>query len=126
MEKISPDLTRNEDRNKMKVMGKVWSVDAIFKNVFTSPLGTIVALDESRLKNGFLVVGTDDGLVRISRDNGKSWEKHENFPGVPSKAYVTDVITSKHDVNTIYVSFCLLYTSPSPRDVEESRMPSSA
>ena len=103
--KISPDLTRNEDRNKMKVMGKVWSVDAIFKNVFTSPLGTIVALDESRLKSGFLVVGTDDGLVRISRDNGKSWENHENFPGVPRKAYVTDVITSKHDVNTIYVSF---------------------
>ena len=103
--KISPDLTRNEDRNKMKVMGKVWSVDAIFKNVFTSPLGTIVALDESRLKKGLLVVGTDDGLVRISSDNGGSWEKHENFPGVPQKAYVTDVITSKHDENTIYVSF---------------------
>ena len=103
--KISPDLTRNEDRNKMKVMGKVWSVDAIFKNVFTSPLGTIVALDESRLKQGLLVVGTDDGLVRISSDNGGSWEKHENFPGVPQKAYVTDVITSKHDENTIYVSF---------------------
>ena len=103
--KISPDLTRNEDRNKMKVMGKVWSVDAIFKNVFTSPLGTIVALDESRLKQGLLVVGTDDGLVRISRDNGNTWEKYENFPGVPKKAYVTDVITSKHDVNTIYVSF---------------------
>ena len=103
--KISPDLTRNEDRNKMKVMGKVWSVDAIFKNVFTSPLGTIVALDESKLKQGLLVVGTDDGLVRISRDNGNTWEKYENFPGVPKKAYVTDVITSKHDVNTMYVSF---------------------
>ena len=103
--KISPDLTRNEDRNKMKVMGKVWSVDAIFKNVFTSPLGTIVALDESRLQQGLLVVGTDDGLVRISRDNGNTWEKHQNFPGVPQKAYVTDVITSKHDLNTIYVSF---------------------
>jgi len=103
--KISPDLTRNEDRNKMKVMGKVWSVDAIFKNVFTSPLGTIVALDESKLQQGLLVVGTDDGLVRISRDNGNMWEIHQNFPGVPQKAYVTDVITSKHDVNTIYVSF---------------------
>ena len=103
--KISPDLTRNEDRNRMKVMGKVWSVDAIFKNVFTSPLGTIVALDESRLKQGLLVAGTDDGLVRISRDNGNTWEKYENFPGVPKKAYVTDVITSKHDVNTMYVSF---------------------
>ena len=103
--KISPDLTRNEDRNKMKVMGKVWSVDAIFKNVFTSPLGTIVALDESSLQKGLLVVGTDDGLVRISRDNGDTWEMHQNFPGVPQKAYVTDVITSKHDINTIYVSF---------------------
>ena len=103
--KISPDLTRNEDRNKMKLMGKVWSVDAIFKNVFTSPLGTIVALDESRLKQGLLVAGTDDGLVRISRDNGNMWETHQDFPGVPQKAYVTDVITSKHNVNTIYVSF---------------------
>ena len=103
--KISPDLTRDEDRNKMKVMGKVWSVDAIFKNVFTSPLGTIVALDESRLQKGFLVVGTDDGLVRLSKDNGITWEKHENFPGIPQKAYVTDIITSKHDINTVYVSF---------------------
>ena len=50
-------------------------------------------------------MGTDDGLVRISRDNGNMWEIHQNFPGVPRKAYVTDVITSKHDVNTIYVSF---------------------
>ena len=57
------------------------------------------------LKQGLLVVGTDDGLVRISRDNGNTWEKYENFPGVPKKAYVTDVITSKHDVNTMYVSF---------------------
>jgi len=103
--KISLDLTRNEDRNKKKVMGKVWSVDAIFKNIFTSPLGTIVALDESELNEGFIIVGTDDGLVQITKDNGMTWKKYENFPGVPSKAYVTDVLTSKHDVNTIYVSF---------------------
>ena len=103
--KISTDLTRNEDRNKKKVMGKVWSVDAIFKNVFTSPLGTIVALDESTLSEGFIIVGTDDGLVQITRDNGTTWKKHENFPGVPAKAYVTDVLASKHDINTIYVSF---------------------
>ena len=103
--KISTDLTRNEDRNKKKVMGKVWSVDAIFKNVFTSPLGTIVALDESTLNEGLIIVGTDDGLVQITRDNGNTWKKHENFPGVPEKAYVTDVLASKHDLNIIYVSF---------------------
>ena len=103
--KISTDLTRNEDRNKKKVMGKVWSVDAIFKNVFTSPLGTIVALDESTLNEGLIIVGTDDGLVQITRDNGNTWKKHENFPDVPEKAYVTDVLASKHDLNIIYVSF---------------------
>ena len=103
--KISTDLTRNEDRNKKKVMGKVWSVDAIFKNVFTSPLGTIVALDESTLNEGLIIVGTDDGLVQITKDNGNTWKKHENFPGVPEKAYVTDVLASKHDLNIIYVSF---------------------
>lgn len=103
--KISDDLTRNEDRNKKKVMGKIWSVDAIFKNVFTSPLGTIVSLDESRIKEGMIIVGTDDGLVQITKDNGVSWRKFENFPGIPSRAYVTDVVASKHDVNTIYVTF---------------------
>ena len=103
--KISPDLTRNEDRNKKKVMGKIWSVDAIFKNVFTSPLGTIVSLDESKIKEGLLIIGTDDGLVQVSKDNGNTWVKFENFPGIPLKAYVTDVVASKYDINTIYVSF---------------------
>ena len=103
--KISDDLTRNEDRNKKEVMGKIWSADAIFKNVFTSPLGTIVSLDESRIKEGMIVVGTDEGLVHLTKDNGLSWEKFENFPGIPSRAYVTDVVASKHDVNTIYVTF---------------------
>ena len=73
--KISDDLTRNEDRNKKEVMGKIWSADAIFKNVFTSPLGTIVSLDESRIKEGMIVVGTDEGLVHLTKDNGLSWEK---------------------------------------------------
>ena len=103
--KISDDLTRNEDRNIKKVMGKIWSVDAIFKNVFTSPLGTIVSLDESRIKEGMIVVGTDDGLVQVTKDNGVSWRTFENFPGIPSRAYVTDVVASKHDVNIIYVTF---------------------
>ena len=78
---------------------------AIFKNVFTSPLGRIVSLDESRIKEGMIIVGTDDGLVQITKDNGVSWRKFENFPGIPSRAYVTDVVASKHDVNTIYVTF---------------------
>ena len=36
-------------------------------------MGTIVALDESTLSEGFIIVGTDDGLVQITRDNGTTW-----------------------------------------------------
>jgi hypothetical protein len=44
---ISEDLTRQVDRNKFKVMDKVWSVDAVAKNASTSFYGNIVSLTES-------------------------------------------------------------------------------
>ncbi len=103
--RISDNLTKQEDRNTKEVMGRIWGVDAIFKNVFTSPLGTIVALDESPLQEGFLLAGTDDGLLQITEDEGQTWRRIDQFPGLPSTAYVTDVYASRHDVNTIYISF---------------------
>lgn len=102
---ISDDLTRQEDRNQKEVMGQVWSVDAIFKNVFTSPLGSIVALDESPVQEGLLLVGTDDGLLQITEDNGQNWRTIENFPGVPARAYVSDVHASRHDADEIFIAF---------------------
>jgi len=101
---ISDDLTRQEDRNEKEVMGRVWSVDAIFKNVFTSPLGSIVAMDESPLQEGLLMVGTDDGLIRITEDNGQNWRSSSNLPGVPARAYVSDIHASRHDANEIFVT----------------------
>ncbi|MCK5839496.1 MAG: hypothetical protein KAG99_06585, partial [Bacteroidales bacterium] len=60
-ETISDDITRNEDRNQFKVMGKYWPADAVAKDVSTSQWGTAVALAESPIKKGLLYVGTDDG-----------------------------------------------------------------
>ena len=37
-----------------------------------------------------------------------------------------NVVLTEHRLRAILAEACLLYTSPSPRDVEESRMPSSA
>ena len=51
---ISPDLSRQIDRNKLPVMGKVWGVDAVSKNASTSLYGNIVALTESPLKEVLL------------------------------------------------------------------------
>ena len=104
-EAVSPDLTRQVDRNKLKVMGRVWSVDAVAKNVSTSFYGNIVSLAESPLVEGLLYVGTDDGLIQVSEDGGKTWRKQEKFPGVPDMTYVSDVEPSRHDANVVYASF---------------------
>ena len=101
---VSPDLTRNIDRDSVPVMGKVWGADAVWKNAFTDQYGTGTALAESPLKEGLLFVGTDDGLVSISEDGGANWRKVEKFPGVPDLTYVTDVFPSPHDVNTVFVA----------------------
>jgi len=104
---ISPDLTRNVDRNKLKVMDRVWSVDAVAKNDSTSFYGTIVALAESPLAEGLIYAGTDDGLIQVTEDGGKTWRKVENFPftNKPSEVYVSDIEASRHDSNTVYACF---------------------
>lgn len=102
---ISPDLTRQLDRNQLKVMGRIWSVDAVAKNASTSFFGNIVALDESRRAEGLLYVGTDDGLVQISEDGGGAWRKVASFPGVPDMTYVSDLQASKHDAGVVYAAF---------------------
>jgi photosystem II stability/assembly factor-like uncharacterized protein len=102
---ISPDLTRQLDRNKLKVMGRVWGPDAVAKSQSTSFYGNIVALDESPLAAGLLYVGTDDGLVQVSEDDGKTWRRQDSFPGVPELSYVSDLFASRFDANLVYATF---------------------
>jgi photosystem II stability/assembly factor-like uncharacterized protein len=102
---ISDDLTARIDRNKWPVMGKYWSIDAIQKDVSTSLYGTIVSMDESPLQEDLLYIGTDDGLIQITEDAGKSWQKIESFPGVPENTYVSDILASKFDKNVVFASF---------------------
>ena len=59
--KVSPDLTRQIDRNKLDVMGRVWGIDTIAKNDSTSIYGSAIMISESELQEGLIYVGTDDG-----------------------------------------------------------------
>jgi photosystem II stability/assembly factor-like uncharacterized protein len=102
---VSPDLTRQIDRNKLKVMGRVWSVDAIAKNASTSFYGNLVSLTESPKKEGLLYVGSDDGLIQVTEDAGGTWRKIERVPGVPEETYVSDLEASRHDADTVYAAF---------------------
>ena len=102
---VSGDLTRQIDRNKLPVMGKVWGPDAVAKNQSTSFYGNIVALSESPVKEGLLYAGTDDGLVQVSQDGGGAWTKSDKFPGIPDMAYVSRLAASRFDANTVYATF---------------------
>ena len=102
---ISGQLSRNLDRDKLPVMGRVWSIDAVAKNASTAFFGNASAVAESQKKEGLIYVGTDDGVLNITDDGGKNWRRVEKFPGVADMAYVSKVITSNHDANTAYVSF---------------------
>jgi hypothetical protein len=103
--KVSGDLTRQLDRNQLKVMGKIQVPDAVAKSASTSLFGNITAISESPLKEGLLYVGTDDGLIRVSEDSGQNWRKIEKFPGVPDMTYVCFLYASLHNVDTVYAAF---------------------
>jgi photosystem II stability/assembly factor-like uncharacterized protein len=102
---VSPDLTRQLDRDKLPVMGKLWSPDAVAKHLSTSFYGNIVALAECPKKEGLLYVGTDDGLIQVSENGGGEWRKIDRFPGVPERTYVSRLVASRHDADTVYASF---------------------
>jgi photosystem II stability/assembly factor-like uncharacterized protein len=102
---ISGDLTRHLNRNELPVMGRVWGIDAVAKNTSTSLYGNIVSLAESPVKEGLVWVGTDDGLIQMTEDNGAHWTKFDRFPGVPDTTYVSCLTASAHDADTVYAAF---------------------
>ena len=102
---ISPDLSQQIDRNKLEVMDQVWTIDAVMKNASTTIYGNVIALDESPKKKGLLYVGTDDGLIQVSENDGGTWAKYNVFPGVPANTRVNMLTASLHDENTVYAAF---------------------
>jgi photosystem II stability/assembly factor-like uncharacterized protein len=102
---VSPDLTRQLDRNKLPMMGKIWPIDAIQKNVSTALYGNISSVAESPKQEGLIYAGTDDGLVQITEDGGKTWRKVEKPAGAPEDSYVQRIVASQHDAGTVYVAY---------------------
>ncbi|MGL4423371.1 MAG: VPS10 domain-containing protein, partial [Gemmataceae bacterium] len=103
---ISPDLTRQRNRDLLPVMGKIWGPDAVSKHVSTSFYGNIVALAESLTQEGLIYVGTDDGLIQVTTDGGKTWNKMEKIPTLPEGGvYVSKIVASQHSAKTLYAAF---------------------
>ena len=103
---VSKDLTRNEDRMLLPVMGRQWSWEAGWDYLAMSQYNTITSVGESPLDENILYTGTDDGLINWTIDGGKTWNKVEvsSLPGVPKTAFVNDIRADLFDANTVYVA----------------------
>lgn len=106
---VSPDLTRQTDRNLLPVMGRIWPPEAVAQHQSTATWGNISSVAESRRREGLLYAGTDDGVVQVSIDGGANWRKSENPPGLPDYGthgvYVQRIAASKTDENVAYALF---------------------
>jgi photosystem II stability/assembly factor-like uncharacterized protein len=96
---ISPDLTRN-DKSKQKWAGGPITGD----NTGVETYGTVFAIAESPKERGLIWAGTDDGLVQITRDAGKTWSNvTAAMPGFPDWGTVSIIEPSPFDAATAYV-----------------------
>ena len=96
---ISPDLTRN-DKSKQKWAGGPVTGD----NTGVEWYDTIFAIAESPREKGLLWVGSDDGLVHVSRDAGAHWD-NVTPRGAPEWGTVDLIEASPWDAGTAYVVF---------------------
>ena len=103
---ISPDLTTNTDRETLSIMGIVGKDIKLAKHDGVGSFGNIVTLEESSARQGVVWVGSDDGVVSVTQDSGKTWTNvTSKIPGVPKWTYVADVLPSRAQAGTAYVAF---------------------
>ena len=100
---ISGDLTRNEKRTRQPLMGRTWSFDSPWDLYAMSSFNTTTSLSESPLVEGLVYVGTDDGIIQVTEDNGQSWRRIDKLPGVPNRFFVNDIKADLHDPDVVYV-----------------------
>ena len=97
-ETISPDLTRN-DKSKQGPAGGPITKD----NTSVEYYNTIFSVAESPVARGVIWAGSDDGLVQVTRDNGKTWA-NVTPKGIPEWIQINTVEASPHEAGAAYVA----------------------
>ncbi len=102
---ISGDLTLNQERFSLPIMGKVQSWDNPWDVYAMSTYNTITSLSQSPVDENIIYAGTDDGIIQYTQDYGQTWTKVnvEKLPGVPKGSFVNDIKADLFDANTVYV-----------------------
>ena len=103
----SEDVTKQIDRNTLPLMGVPGGRTMLSKNDGVTSYSTIISLSESPVATGVVWVGTDDGNLQVSRDNGVTFtDVSKNLPGLPANHYywISRIDASHFDAGTAYVS----------------------
>jgi hypothetical protein len=103
---VSPDLTTNPDRAAQMIMGVRNSDVRVAANDGIVCWPCIVSANESPKQAGLYYAGTDDGVVSVSKDAGKTWDKTlaDRMPGFVKGGFVSEVVPSRFDAGTVYVT----------------------
>jgi len=103
---ISEDLTRNENRFELPIMGRKQSINNPWDVYAMSNYNTITMVDESPVQRDLIYVGTDDGLIQVTQNKGETWTKTEasKISGVPKRAYINDIKADLFDANIAYLA----------------------
>ncbi len=105
-ETISEDLTRQEERIMLPIMGRKQSYENPWDLYAMSYYSSITSLAESPKQEGLIYAGTDDGIIQVTEDGGQSWRKVElsTIKGLPSRPFVNDVRADLFDANVVYAA----------------------
>ena len=100
------DLTKRIDRDTLEIMGVSGTEPQMSIHDGTSTYGDITTLAESPLVPGLIYVGTDDGNLQVSRDDGATWQNVvARIPELPERTYVSRVEPSAHAEGRVYATF---------------------
>ena len=100
------NLTTGIDRSTLTLAAQMPDASTLSLDDGIPYYPTLTAIAESPLRRGLLYVGTDDGNVQVSENEGRAWTNvADRFPGLPPTSWVAGIEASQHDEATVYVAF---------------------
>jgi photosystem II stability/assembly factor-like uncharacterized protein len=98
------DLTTKVNRRDLKIMGARADTATASLDDGVPYYPTLTVIEESPLKAGALYVGTDDGNLHVSLDDGKTWSNvTKKVPGLPETSWIAGIEASKFNEATAYM-----------------------
>jgi photosystem II stability/assembly factor-like uncharacterized protein len=97
---ISPDLTTDDPEKQRDSGGEIYN-----DNTAAEFHTTILTIAESDVEPGVIWVGTDDGNVQITRDDGESWTNvRDRVPGLPAEAWIGNIEASPTEAGAAFLA----------------------